>query len=423
MYNRIRFALCLVLLFCISVLPALSANLKCFVLRPPDQALSKAKKLAINDFTGAYGRELTDYLTAALLVKNRGITQVSSGFFSKKEGVTYLSGARTDIFTLVERSQLEQVKRELSLESSSGLIDENQAASLGKGLGVDAIVIGTVAASSKDEHDTRKDYEGKSLYCTTRKASVSVHLRIVDVSTHAILGTKEASYENKDDQCGSDVSKLETAAALIGGCLQELANHDLADYIAPKFELNKFDFKDIDVKEYREIGRKAERAIDDGKLDNAYLFYASIVKEDTYNDAAYFDMGVLNEVVGNYQDALDNYQKALGIRQDDDYAKAVDHCKKANEFNQVLTGMGVAIEKHVFSVSEAQMASATAERIKLRGDRGDRIELRQTAEDAGVLVAKVPGGIELEVVERSGDWIKVKTFDGKVGFVNKKDLR
>ena len=219
-----------------------------------------------------------------------------------------------------------------------------------------------------------------------------------------------------------EISKIETDLSLIDQCLVSAAD-ELASAIAPRFVENKNDLRDVDVKAYKDMGKKAREDAENGKLDEAYAGYATIIKDDPYNDAVMFNMGLLNEVVGNYQDAQECYQKAVGVRPDAGYSKALDHCKKMNELNQSLIQSGVSIEKHTFNATAAEMAGAATERARLKGDGGDRIALHANADQGSPVVVKVPGGIELEVVEKSGDWLKVKTFDGKVAFVRKEDVR
>jgi len=68
-----------------------AGDVKCFLLKPPEQPLANVKKIAILDFTGDYsaGKKLTDYMISALLEERRGITSVKSGFIglgrTKKE--------------------------------------------------------------------------------------------------------------------------------------------------------------------------------------------------------------------------------------------------------------------------------------------------------------------------------------------------
>src|SRR5574341_647791 len=148
-------------------------NLKCFILTPPEQLLEGVKQVAITDLsvttsfqaddppgrekkgiTGLFeklseagkapqrfadsGTKLTDMMIALLLQDKRGIEAVGSGFLglSSKEGKSFQSGARTNVFSVVERSRMQQVMNELQL-GQSGAINEAQAAQVGQLLGVD----------------------------------------------------------------------------------------------------------------------------------------------------------------------------------------------------------------------------------------------------------------------------------------------
>ena len=427
---------CFILLTAAASERSYASGMKCFVLQPPEQVLVGVKKVAILNFKTSYGSTVGDYyvqsasfpdhLTQALFNKARGITDVKAGLFSKKEGKTYLSGARTDIYTLIGREELDQVLKEQNL-SASGLVDETQAASIGKLLGADAIIVGDILSSTSDARSTGSQYDPSSKHtvnvsCLTRTAATTVNMKVVSVTTGAILYTKTAQATAKNEQCGSEISKIETPLSLTDQCLVTAAD-ELASAIAPRFVENGSDLRDVDVKAYKDLGKKARQDAESGKLDEAYAVYASILKEDPYNDAVMFNMGILNDVVGNYQDAQEFYQKALAVRPDQDYSKALDRCKRMNEFNEVLAQSGVSIEKHPFNVSDAAAAAAATGRAKLKGDGRDRIPLYTNADQGSAVVAKVPGGIELEVVEKSGDWVKVKTFDGKVAFVRKEDVR
>jgi tetratricopeptide (TPR) repeat protein len=412
-----------------------ASNLKCFVLQPPGQVLVGVKKIAILNFKSSYGSTMSDqylqstsfhdHLTQALFDKARGITDVKSGLFSKKEGATYLSGARTDIYTLISREELDQILREQNL-GASGLVDESQAASIGKLLGADAIIVGDIISSTHDAQSTSSvirltSSQSGNVPCLNRTAAATVNMKVINVTTGAILCTKTAQTTAKNQQCGSDIAKIETPLAVIDQCLVAAAD-ELANAIAPRFVENKTDLRDVDVKPYKDLGKKARENAENGKLDEAYAAYASILKDDPYNDVVMFNMGLLNEVVGNYQDAQDCYQKALGVRQDGDYSKALDRCKKMNEFGPSLIQSGVSIDKHAFDVTDGKVAGATSERARLKGNGGDRVSLYTSADAGSPVVAKVPGGIELEVVEKAGSWVKVKTFDGKVAFVRREDV-
>ncbi|HLX12326.1 MAG TPA: CsgG/HfaB family protein [Bacteroidota bacterium] len=405
-----------------------ASDIKCFILRPPDQPLPGVKKVAILKFKGANGDLVMDHLTTSLLQKGRGITQVNGGgFFSgKKDGRTYLNGAHTDIFTLIDRDQLDQVLKEQRL-GASGLVDENQAASIGKLLGADAIITGDLSATPKLDHGTQDQYNPSTkttttVATTTRTVIVHVNMKIISVTTGAIMATKEAT-STKSDLVSGDGTQPRSEKDLTDDALKELCDNQLGDCIAPRFIYNKFDLKDIDDKDYHDKANKAGDAAGDGKLDDAFLVYAGIVKDDPYDDQALYNLGVLNEVVGNYKDALDYYTKAVSIRKDDDYQRAMEHCKQSNSFRMTLEQIGDTLRPHAYVVSNSQTSSGNAAKITLAGDAGNRINMREKPDENSHAVARLPGGIELDVVEKAGDWFKVKTFDGKIGYIKKDDVK
>src|SRR5438445_9923267 len=132
-------------------------KMRVFVLVPPEQILPGVRKLAVLDFAGhgADGRSFADVLTSKLFEKQRGIqlirtTSLFGALKHTQEGKTLQQGAFTDVFVLIERNRLAQVLHEQRL-GQSGLLDEAQAAQVGKILGVDAIVVGTVSFTVTDQ--------------------------------------------------------------------------------------------------------------------------------------------------------------------------------------------------------------------------------------------------------------------------------
>src|SRR5262245_42611337 len=212
-------------MLCVGVIatPALTQGLKCFVLTPPEQLLEGVKQVAIGDFTVAShydyvddpasrnsstddkirsgteragdtkrnqgrfadsGSKLADLMIAALLEKDRGVQDISTGFLGmgKKEGKTFQTGAYTNVFNVVERSQFQKVLDELQL-GQSGVVNEATAAQVGQVLGVDAMLIGgiNVAAENRWIKETRTD-KNKVKYevdCEKLIANTSVTMRFV----------------------------------------------------------------------------------------------------------------------------------------------------------------------------------------------------------------------------------------------------
>ena len=135
-------------------------NVRCFNLHPPEQALRGIKRIAVLDFEGEGGRTASDRLVSALLEDKRGIYDIKKkgilGFHaSNREGRTYQRWATTRIFDIVERSRLEQVMREQQFQQT-GAVDNAQVVNLGKILGVDAIITGSVSHEQSDNRTQEK---------------------------------------------------------------------------------------------------------------------------------------------------------------------------------------------------------------------------------------------------------------------------
>ena len=82
-------------------------------------------------------------------------------------------------FKVIERAQLNKILEEQSL-GSSGVIDANTAAQIGKGIGVDAIIIGSVAAAAS--------------------GSISIDARVIDTESAKIIVAEDVYSGSSDAQ-------------------------------------------------------------------------------------------------------------------------------------------------------------------------------------------------------------------------------
>ena len=118
--KKTRFILTIVLIGVISL--SKGQDLECFILQAPEKYLENVKKIAIMDFdvttkgynvSGDKGQVLNDYMTSYLLQEFRGLYDLSGGMFGKtQEGKTYIQGAATNVFEVIERNRLFQVLEE-----------------------------------------------------------------------------------------------------------------------------------------------------------------------------------------------------------------------------------------------------------------------------------------------------------------------
>ena len=441
---------------------AQAQNLKCFVLTPPDQILEGVKQIAIADFTvtssydedpspeeaskrglekilGAVekmseaerhksrfsdsGRKLADLMIADLLQKERGIEAVGSGFLglSKKEGKSFQTGAYTNVFNVVERSEFQRVIDELQL-GQSGVVNEATAAQVGQVLGVDAIIIGSVNVSSENRwiKENREDKKkGKyQVDCEKLVTSTSATIRFVKVSTGQVIGSKDSQQKQEQKKCrGEYGSDLPTPEMAVDKCLNGMAE-ELVNYFAPRFELQKLDFAKIEGEEFKRAAEIAKKGLEAYDLNTAYVQYAAMVDQDSYNDAANFNVGVLHEAVGNYKKAKEKYDLAFKLKsKEDKYRDALKRMTKQTEYWDQLNLLGISLAEYEFSASTAEMAAATSARIETKGPSSVRHEIKAAPDAASATVARVPGEIELELVEAANGWYRVRLPDGKEGFL------
>ena len=104
-------------------------------------------------------------------------------------------------YTVVDRSKLEQV---LKQENRSGTMDAGTAAEIGKKLGVDAVVIGTITKFNIDKQSGGGSFMGIGGGSQKTKATVQIDVRLIGTASGDILATAKAVGEA--DQSDSNFS-------------------------------------------------------------------------------------------------------------------------------------------------------------------------------------------------------------------------
>jgi len=396
-----------------------SQTIECFVLSSPEKIYDDISKIAILDFNGEKGRIISEYLVTELFNENRGITTIGGGIFtSSKEGQTFQKGARTNVFSVVERTQLENVLKEQNL-SNTGLIDDSQAAKIGAIMGIDAFITGTVSYTSKDE-EKRKEYKNSKTgaisysYCTTRTVITEVIMKIIDVNTGEIIGNKSSRRTASDNKCDEKRSGLSSASQLADLCLKASAV-DLVNYFNPYFNKVKYKFADIKMKEFKKNAKEAENYIKAYDFNNAYAIYKAIFDADPYNAGSALNLGGIHHIVGDYNKALEYYRIAAEI--EPDYQYMVPFVEKDIKMVSFLEKLGVTIEKTDFQMKD----DALAAKLTTKGKKSDRIDVKADPNHTSETVFKVPGNTEFSIIENNGEWILIKLLGGKQGYINSKD--
>lgn len=445
--NLLIFIVSLVLVLFSSGRLDAARSIEFFVLVPPEQMLENVSKIAVLDFTGtsrywrvADGIKASDYIVEFLLEKSRGIHDIQkegtldklaplsrkwSGklkrnegkigaiskilrfgkkkkkFFDGKtiEGRTFQEGVTTDFYELVERSRVQQVLKEQNF-SNSDLVDPEQAAQLGKILGVDAVVFGSGEVSEYYRY----------------RATVTLSMRIVEVKSAKILGqkvvTKTVGYS----------SEVPTGEAVREKAVEEAAR-EVVIYFTPSFSLQKIDFQELKLKKYKSDSQKAIKLLGRGDLGRALAIYTSIVDRDPYNHRALYMQGVVYELASNYNQALERYNMAYQVYDEaDQYHEAIVRTEGQQNLWKVLNRNGRRIPVKNLLLSKGEVENAGKSKVKLKGTSKIRIPVYASPGNNEVMM-NVPGGISMELVSVENNFFKVKLIKGKEGYVNSKDVK
>ncbi len=444
-------------------------KVKTFVLHPPKEVLVGVKRIAVLDFktTGAsedekrvgstqkllydifsdlkdyksnpgemdYGTRFSDLIISALLKKDRGITKIKTGFLglgSGKEGKSLLEGTFTNVYEVLERTQLMQIVEEQKL-GASGMVAGDQAVNLGNMLGVQALIMGNVDYSHKDseykgQRTKEKKVNGKkvkqkyTVNCKKREVKVRVRAKIVNAETGQIIGSTEANKSYTRDHCADQWGSLPSVDEMINDGLKELVPK-IANYFAPYYKLRSFELDKISTKKFKKIADKAAKLAVELKVDEAYFVYNKIYEQDSYNPKVIYNLGIMNECVGNFQEAYEFYEMAQQLKAEKRYKKAVERTQKSAQFSEALAQMGVMIQKHDFSLSAEDKVEIIAKKVEIKGKREQRFSVFTTPDKTSEVVAKVPGGVRFTVLKKEGSWYLIKLLGGKQGYVHKDKVK
>lgn len=403
-------------------------KLKCFMLQTPGNVLPGVSQVAILDFEGdrAVTRALADRLVMHLLERERGIGDISKGLFSgTEEGRTFQDGAFCNVYNVVERSRLESVLSELRF-NASGLVNDTQAAEIGRILGVDCIVTGNVTTSRHEdrfqEEWTSKDKGKRKVNCLRRNVDFIARLRVVSTETGQILGSTEVRAPRSSKECDAAISKVTSYETLTDWAVRGAA-WDLCNYLTPHFELQEFEFEKISVKEYKKTAEEAAQAAEEGDVDRAFLLYSSIFEMDSYNPKLSYNIGVLHEAVGNFDDAVEKYELAVNLDDEKDYREALERARRQQEYAHVLAQAGVQLAGHEFRVDSAALEAARADKVEVKGSASDRVSVYEECSTGSTVVANLPGGITVALLNEKGDWCEIRLPDGKTGFIEENKVK
>lgn len=398
------------------------------LLSPPEKNTNGIKRIAVLDFDNISSKEfkeagvdvgskMADYLTIQLLKEFRGMGNNC-----------FIEGGKTNIYSIIEREEIKRVLKSKNIVLSN--LNESEILTLGKELGVDAILAGNLSYSSTDERNitryTTKDGVVKVTHHLTRTTSLEVRMKIFSIASGEFIGQKSARSSYKDSSSSKTPPKsnaVKSSSKLAEfGC--ERVAYSLSNYIAPYYYSNTFTFERVKNKKFKQRIKDATEYLKLKELDKAYQMYSAIYEVDPYNAELVFNMGILNEVVGNYSKAKELYGVAVNMDASNDaYVKGLSRTKDNIELTKYLKEIGIELKLHVFETSDNK--NLLIERIKIKGSRSKRKVAYQEPNEKSSKIGEFPGSMEFDLLEITADekWILVKLPDGKKAYFKSKDIK
>ncbi|MCP5103451.1 MAG: hypothetical protein GY950_08740, partial [bacterium] len=315
------------------------------------------------------------------------------------KGRTFQEGVTTDFYEVVERSRIQGVLKEQDF-SNSGMVDPEQAAQLGKVLGVDAVIFGTGEVSAHNRY----------------QATATLSMRIVDTNTAKILGQKVIT---KITRLSSEAPSTE---AVREKAIEEAANEAVM-YFTPFFSLQKINFQQLKRKEYKADSKKAIKFLGRGELHKSLAIYTSIVDRDPYNHKAVYMQGVVYELASNYDKALERYNMAYQVfDESDQYHEAIVRTESQQNLWKILNRNGVRMNIKNLLLSKREVEDAGKRKIRIKGNSKTRVPVYDSP-GKGTILMKIPGGLSMPLIDRESDFYKVKLITGEEGYIHVKDAR
>ena len=230
-------------------------------------------------------------------------------------------------FTIVSRSDLNQVLKEQKLQNS-GLVETKDIVEVGELIGAQAIISGNVGrASSNDTHFSEgrigcRDKKCKETYrysvrCTKRVISLSAEIKMVDVKRGDIIYAENMSRSSTFKHCRDDSRALPSKENVAQNLAINIANTFISK-LSPQyryFNVELLDKPDLDYTDkQKDLLENALKYIEHKRYDKAESLLTSLVEStDQQSYVAFYNLGVLKETQGNYKKAKLYYKRAENL--------------------------------------------------------------------------------------------------------------
>lgn len=361
------------------------------------------------------GSKFAEMITASLSNDKWGMNEAKKGLgnlFKTKSGKTFLQGSTTKIYTIVARQDLDKVIEGIEM-SADPFTDPNTAAEIGQIVNAQAIITGAIYIDTADKSTKQPRYkkidgERKKIDvpCNRRDVQVRISWKVIDQETAEILGAKTARQAEKSEVCsdtqslaglaGKDLDSAENmidkAMTVLSG---QVAGHIMPKYKSHEFRLRRFD-KDVN---YWEQGQEAIEMGRDLNVDQAFVKFMTMYEDHKYDRVLLENLAVLNDMVGNYDKALELYNTAYSLSDEPHFKEYIDRVEDQIAFMDELSEMGVEVSAYEFD---------TRHMDDLRVQLVKPCDVHSQAAASSEIVETLPPKLRLTVLNSESDWYQVQ---------------
>ncbi len=227
-------------------------------------------------------------------------------------------------FTMVSRNDFDKIIKEQKIQNS-GLVEQNTAVEVGNLIGAQAIISGSVSSPTSQDssyYETRAKCADKKcselvyykVRCLKRAVGLSAEVKVVDVQKGDILYANTLNKQNVYAHCLDDSRALPSMEMAAQNLSQVMAN-EFTYRLTPHykhFEVVLLEEPDLDYTDKQEELLKVSlKYIEQGRYDKAERFLTDLIDAtDSKSYVAFYNLGVIKEAEGKYEEAKEYYSYA-----------------------------------------------------------------------------------------------------------------